>query len=237
MGGRGSASHATGGSGGGGAGAGGAGGSANTKFHLANAHEVAAFHAVDAAYDSVMKSAQQYYISAVPLANGYSFSQNLNHSLHNNGPDGLTAQQSKVYKAMMQNMSEIGSNLILNRADHSGTIDKILGMSYESLSDAQLNAKLTGAVFKEDRFLSTAYDKAKNPFSNGGPVSGGREVYLNIRAPSWTPAVIGALNQAELVLKPGLKYRITGAHYNGEYAYPNHGGIKKRIVVDVEIIP
>lgn len=207
-------------------------------YHIATTQDEAAIMAVNAAYDQNMRAAQRNYIDPNSQANGYSFSQNLNHDLVQNGAAGLTGQELQVYNTMMQNMAPIGTNLILNRATHDGIINKILGMkSYQTLSDTQLNAALTGKEYTDDKFVSTAFDQARNPFTNGGPVSGGREVYMNISAPSWTPAVVGDKHEAELVLKPGLKYRITGAHYNGQIAYPQKKGAMKRIVVDVEIIP
>ena len=207
-------------------------------FHIATAQDEAAIMAVNAAYSRAMRAAQMDYINPTQEANGYSFGQNLNHNLVANGPTGLTGRQAQVYNEFMQNMAPIGMNLILNRATHDGLINKLLGVSdYQKLSDAQLNARLTGVEYTDDKFVSSAFDQARNPFTNGGPVSGGREVYMNIKAPSWTPAVVGDKHEAELVLKPGLKYRITGAHYNGQIAYPQKKGAMKRIVVDVEIIP
>ena len=207
-------------------------------FHIATAQDEAAIMAVNAAYSRTMRQAQMDYINPNQQANGYSFSQNLNHDLIANGPNGLTGREAQVYNTFMQNMAPIGRNLILNRATHAGLINKLLGVSdYQKLSDAQLNSRLTGVEYTDDKFVSTAWDQSRNPFTNGGPVSGGREVYMNIRAPSWTPAVVGDKREAELDLKPGLKYRITGAHYNGQVAYPQKKGAMKRIVVDVEIIP
>lgn len=207
-------------------------------FHIATAQDEAAIMAVNAAYDREMRQAQRDYIDPTTQANGYGFAQNLNHNLVQNGPNGLTGREAQVYNTMMKNMAPLGANLILNRATHAGLINKLLGVrDYQQLSDAQLNARLTGVEYTDDKLVSTAFDQARNPFTNGGPVSGGREVYMNVRAPSWTPAVVGDKHEAELVLRPGLKYRITGAHYNGQIAYPQKKGAMKRIVVDVEIIP
>ena len=209
-----------------------------TAYHVATAQDESNILAVNKKYDPTMRAAQMGYIDPTQQMNGYSFSQNMNHNLIQLGANGLTGREQQVYNTLMKNMSPIGADLILNRATHDGLVNKLLGVrDYQSLSDSQLNARLTGVEYTDDKFVSTAYDQARNPFTNGGPVSGGREVYMNIRAPSWTPAVVGDKHEAELVLKPGLKYRITGAHYNGQMAYPRSSGAKQRIVIDVEIIP
>lgn len=207
-------------------------------FHIATARDEAALMAINSAYSRVMRAAQMDYINPQTQSNGYGFAQNLNHNLVQNGPNGLTGREKQVYNTMMSNMQQLGMNLILNRATHDGIINKLLGVrDYQKLSDAQLNARLTGQEYTDDKLVSTSFDQSRNPFTNGGPVSGGREVYMNIKAPSWTPFVVGDKREAELVLKPGLTYRITGAHYNGQIAYPQKKGAMKRIVVDVEIIP
>ena len=213
-------------------------GTDDDDFHIATAQDEAAIMAVNSAYDRTMRAAQMDYINPVQQANGYGFGQNLNHSLVQNGPSGLTGREAQVYNTLMSNMQQLGMNLILNRATHDGLINKLLGVKdYQKLSDAQLNARLTGQEYTDDKLVSTSFDKNRNPFTNGGPVSGGREVYMNIKAPSWTPYVVGDKHEAELILRPGLKYRITGAHYNGQIAYPQKKGAMKRIVIDVEIIP
>lgn len=210
-------------------------------FHIANAQDEANILAVNQAYDRAMRAAQTVYRSQQQDAAGYTPSQNMNHVLALQGPQALDPQQAQVYSTLMQNMKPLGSNLILNRATHSGIIDKILrqaGVSggYQTLSDSRLNSMLTGVEYNDDKFVSTAWDVNRNPFISGAP-SGGREVYMNIKAPSWTPYIVGDKYEAECVLKPGLRYRITGAHYDNTIAYPRNGGAKKRIIVDCEIIP
>lgn len=206
-------------------------------YHIANATDEANLMAVNAAYDRTMRAAQRFYIDPVVAANGYNNAQNMNHTLKNQGPQALTGAELQTYNQFMSNMAPIGANLILNRATHDGIINALLGgRNYQTLSDKQLNAALTGAVFMDNGFVSTAWDVARNPFVSGA-VSGGREVYMNIKTPSWVRAVVGDKHEAELVIQPGMKYKITGAHYNGQMAYPQKSGAKKRIVVDVEIIP
>lgn len=54
-------------------------------YHIATAQDEAAIMAVNAAYDRAMRAAQMDYISPTQQANGYAFSQNMNHDLVLNG--------------------------------------------------------------------------------------------------------------------------------------------------------
>jgi hypothetical protein len=103
------------------------------------------------------------------------------------------------------------------------------------MTPAQLNAAVQGATYRERKYVSTAFDKSKNPFI-GGYASGGREVYINIKAPGNSQVVLGHPKPAEVILSRGTTFRATGAHFDGTYANPRVGGRLPRVVIDVEIL-
>ena len=108
--------------------------------------------------------------------------------------------------------------------------------TYQNMSNAQISAALKGGVIESKGYSSTSFNIRDNPFISGSQ-SGGREVYLHIKAPKNTKVVGGNPAQAECILDKGTKMQITGAHFDGSYAYPRAGGVVKRVIVDVEIIP
>lgn len=185
-------------------------------------------------YDINTRLAINQYIREDVQANGYTMSQNLNHALENDLP--LNANESYVHQRLLSAMHDIGKNTTLVRAAHKDFLEALGVRNYQNMTDAQLNAAVTGAEYQEKKFVSAAFDPNKNPFISGS-ASGGREVYINIKAPSDTKCVLGNAKQSEAILSPGTKFRATGAHFDGTYAYPRLGGRLPRVVIDVEIIP
>jgi len=185
-------------------------------------------------YDISTRLAINQYIREDVQANGYTMSQNLNHALENGIP--LNANENYVYQHLLSAMHDIGKDTVLVRAAHKDFLEALGVKNYQHMSDAQLNAAVTGAEYQEKKFVSAAFDPKKNPFISGS-ASGGREVYINIKAPSDTKCVLGNAKQSEAILSPGTKFRATGAHFDGTYANPRLGGRLPRVIVDVEIIP
>lgn len=185
-------------------------------------------------YDINTRLAINQYICEDVQANGYTMSQNLNHALENGIP--LNANENYVYQKLLSAMHDIGKDTVLIRAAHKDFLEALGVKNYQRMTDAQLNAAITGAEYQEKKFVSAAFDPKKNPFISGAQ-SGGREVYINIKAPSDTKCVLGNAKQSEAILSPGTKFRATGAHFDGTYAYPRLGGQLPRVIVDVEIIP
>lgn len=185
-------------------------------------------------YDINTRLAINQYIREDVQANGYTMSQNLNHALENGTP--LNANENYVYQRLLSAMHDLGKDTVLVRAAHKDFLEALGVKNYQRMTDAQLNAAITGAEYQEKKFVSAAFDPKKNPFISGAQ-SGGREVYINIKAPSTTKCVLGNAKQSEAILSPGTKFRATGAHFDGTYAYPRLGGQLPRVVVDVEIIP
>ncbi len=185
-------------------------------------------------YDINTRLAINQYIREDPQANGFTMSQNLNHALEEGTP--LNANETYVYQKLLAAMHDIGKDTVLVRAAHKDFLEALGVKNYQNMTDAQLNAAVQGAEYQEKKFVSAAFDPKKNPFISGS-ASGGREVYINIKTPSDTKCVLGNVKQSEAILSPGTKFRATGAHFDGTYAYPRLGGMLPRVVVDVEIIP
>jgi len=184
-------------------------------------------------YDINTKLAINQYIRQDPQAGGYTMSQNMNHKLENGLP--LNANEQYVAQKLDAAMQPIGKNIQLVRGAHQDFLQALGVANYASMTEAQINAKIAGAEYTEKKFVSTAWDAQRNPFMHG-PNANGREVYLNINAPSTTKAVLGNVNQTELILSRDTKYRVKGAHFDGTTAYPRNGGAMPRLVVDIEII-
>ena len=184
-------------------------------------------------YDINTKLAINQYIRQDPQAGGFTMSQNMNHKLENGLP--LNANEQYVAQKLDAAMQPIGKDIKLVRGAHQDFLQALGIQNYAGMTEAQINAKIAGVEYTEKKFVSTAWDAQRNPFMHG-PNANGREVYLNIKAPSFTRAVLGNPNQTELILSRTTKYRITGAHFDGTTAYPRNGGAMPRIVVDVEII-
>ena len=184
-------------------------------------------------YDINTKLAIGQYIRQDAQAGGFTMSQNMNHKLEN----GLTLNANEQYVANKLDaaMHPIGKDIRLVRGAHQDFLQALGINNYANMTEAQINAKITGVEYTEKKFVSTAWDANRNPFMKG-PNSNGREVYLNIDAPASTKAVVGNPNQTELVLSRSTKYRVKGAHFDGTTAYPRSGGAMPRIVVDIEII-
>jgi hypothetical protein len=132
-------------------------------------------------------------------------------------------------------MHDLGQNVVLTRAAHKDFLEALGVKNYQNMTGAQLDAAVKGAEYTEKKFVSAAVDASKNPFVSG-PVSGGREVYIQIKAPSDTKCVMGNRSQSEVILSSGVKFRATGAHFDGTMARPRVGGMLPRVVVEVEII-
>ena len=188
---------------------------------------------IEDSYDINTILAIQQYIRMDQQSNGYTMSQNMNHKLEDGTP--LNANETYVSNQLSNSMHNLGSDLILTRAAHKDFIEALGVTNYQNMTDSQLDAAIKGAEYTEKKFVSTAVDISKNPFISGA-VSGGREVYINIKAPSSTKALVGNKAQSEIILDKGVKFRATGAHFDGTMAYPRNGGALPRVVVDVEIV-
>lgn len=183
-------------------------------------------------YDINTRIAINQYIREDPGADGYTMSQNMNHKMEEGLP--LTANEEYVRSHLMAAMHEFGTDTVLVRAAHKDFLEALGVKNYQNMTDAQLNAAVQGATYTEKKFVSAAMNPRKNPFISGS-ASGGREVYINIKTPSTAKCVLGNRAQSEVILAPGVKFRATGAHFDGTYAYPRNGGALPRVVIDVEI--
>lgn len=184
-------------------------------------------------YDINTRLAINQYIRQDQQAGGYTMSQNMNHKLENGLP--LSANEQYTADRLDAAMHPIGKDIKLVRGAHQDFLQALGVANYAGMTEAQINAKIAGVEYTEKKFVSTAWDAQRNPFMHG-PNANGREVYLHIDAPSTTKAVLGNVNQTELILSRSTKYRIKGAHFDGTTAYPRIGGAMPRIVVDIEII-
>lgn len=184
-------------------------------------------------YDINTRIAINQYIRADAQANGYSMSQNLNHALENGM--ALNANEQYVAQKLDAAMHPIGKDTLLVRAAHKDFLEALGVQNYQNMTQAQLDAAVKGVKYQEKKFVSAAYDVSKNPFISGAQ-SGGREVYINIKAPSDTKVVLGNQAQAEMILSRGTIFKATGAHFDGTYANPRIGGRLPRVVVDVEVV-
>ena len=184
-------------------------------------------------YDINTRLAINQYIREDAQSNGFTLSQNMNHKLENG--QTLDATETYVAQRLDAAMHDLGKNTLLFRAAHKDFLEALGVQNYQNMTPAQLNAAVKGAEYKEKKFVSTAFDRSKNPFISGAQ-SGGREVYLNIKAPGGTKCVLGNAKQAEIILSRGTVFRATGAHFDGTTAYPRLGGALPRVVVDIEIV-
>lgn len=188
---------------------------------------------VDDRYDADVTDAIKLYISdSNPNGDGYSHSQNLNYKLDNNLP--LNANEKFIDKNIQKGMHDLGKDSNLVRYCHDDILKKCGISDYTKLSDAQLQSKLIGTKLVTTAYMSTSYDGNKNPFNPNATQGGGREVLMNVKAKSNTKVVFGAKKQAELIINKGTKMKIVGIHYDGTYATPRNGGVKPRVVLDVE---
>lgn len=181
------------------------------------------------------KKAVDGYIE-IPAPGQFGKGQNLNHALETGAR--LTANERQMDKGLSAAMHDLGHDAVLYRAAHNDILAAVgLNLStYQNMSNAQISAALKGGVIESKGYSSTSFNIRDNPFISGSQ-SGGREVYLHIKAPKNTKVVGGNPAQAECILDKGTKMQITGAHFDGSYAYPRAGGVVKRVIVDVEIIP
>lgn len=184
-------------------------------------------------YDINTRLAINQYIREDTQSNGFTLSQNMNHKLENG--QTLDATETYVAQRLDAAMHDLGKNTMLFRAAHKDFLEALGVQNYQNMTPAQLDAAVKGAEYKEKKFVSTAFDRSKNPFISGAQ-AGGREVYLNIKAPGGTKCVLGNAKQAEIILSRGTVFRATGAHFDGTTAYPRLGGALPRVVVDIEII-
>lgn len=187
---------------------------------------------VDSKYTPSVRDAIKQYISNTDAGQGYSKSQWLNHKLENGMP--LNANEKYMDKYLTQGMHDLGKDAILTRACHQDVIQALGVQDYTKYNETQLNQMLKGASWTSTSYGSASYDVKKNPFITGAP-SGGREVFMNIRANSKTQVVFGAKSQAEIVINKGTNFRVVGCHYDGTTAMPR-GSYRSmpRLIIDVE---
>lgn len=189
--------------------------------------------------DINVRYAIKQYIRADQQANGYSRAQNLNNKLETGGK--LDQTEKKMVTYMDRAMHPIGQDTMLVRADHattasgSGLLDKLGVKGYQHMTHSQLQQSLVGRTWHENKYLSTSYNVANNPFISGSQ-AGGRSVIMNIKAGASTRMVVGDTRQSEYILARGGNYKITGARFTGRTVYPRAGGSLPQIAIDVEII-
>lgn len=183
-------------------------------------------------YGTFTDAIKLYISDSNPNGDGYSHSQNLNYKLDNNLP--LNANEKFIDKNIQKGMHDLGKDSNLVRYCHDDILKKCGVSDYTKLSDAQLQSKLIGTKLVTTAYMSTSYDGNKNPFNPNATQGGGREVLMNVKAKSNTKVVFGAKKQAELIINKGTKMKIVGIHYDGTYATPRNGGVKPRVVLDVE---
>lgn len=191
---------------------------------------------MDDNYEPDVVSAIKLYISAADAnGDGFSYAQNLNYKLDNGKP--LDPTEKYIDDFIGQGMHDIGQNANLFRACHDDVLQACGISDYSKMTESQLQSKLVGTTFKTKSYMSTSYDRKKSPFYHGNSssgVSGGREVYMNIKAKGDTKVVFGAKKQAEMIINKGTNFRITGIHYDGSYATPRGKGSRPRVILDVE---
>lgn len=189
---------------------------------------------MDGNYDPDVVNAIKLYISATDVnGDGFSYSQNLNYKLDNGKP--LDVNEQYIDTFIQQGMHDIGKNTTLFRACHDDILKSLGVQDYSKMSESQLQSALVGTTFKTKAYMSASYDAKKNPFTNpSSGVSGGREVYMNVKCKGNTKVVFGAKQQAEMILNKGTGFKITGIHYDGTTAYPRNKGARPRVVIDIE---
>lgn len=192
-----------------------------------------AFDDMEDQYDINTILAINQYIRTDVQSNGYTVSQNMNHKLENGLK--LNANEQYVSDQLTASLHDLGRDLVLTRAAHKDFLESLGVKNYQHMTSAQLDAAIKGKEYVEKKFVSTAIDPAKNPFISG-PVSGGREVFIHIKAPKSTKVIMGNRKQSEIVLGKGVKFKATGARFDGTMAYPRIGGALPRVIVDVEIV-
>ena len=184
-------------------------------------------------YDPDVTDAIKLYISdSNPNGDDYSHSQNLNYKLENGM--ALNPTEKFIDDNIQAGMHAIGKDSQLVRYCHDDVLKKAGINDYTKMSDAQLQSALVGKTFTSTSYMSTSYDGNRNPFNPNAPKGGGREVIMNVNAGKDTKMVFGKKSQTEIVINKGTKFKITGIHYDGTYAYPRNAGMKPRVVIDVE---
>jgi len=183
--------------------------------------------------DAQTRAAVNLYTDPNPNHGGYAISQSMNHALNNNGK--LTKQQQDMADQLDRIMVPIGKETYLYRANHDGFLLR-QGLDPQQIPNTKaLKKALVGATWTEKGFSSTSHDTAKNPFWAGNYMGGGREVLMRIHTAAGAKAALVQSSQAEVLLARGTKYRITDAKFTGGWAYPQKGGRKKIIEIDVEV--
>lgn len=191
---------------------------------------------MDGNYEPDVVNAIKMYISSADAnGDGFSYAQNLNYKLDNGMP--LDVNEKYIDDFIGQGMHDIGQNANLFRACHDDILQACGIADYSKMTEGQLQSALVGTTFRTKSYMSTSYDRSKSPFYHGNSssgVSGGREVYMNIKAKGDTKIVFGAKSQAEFIINKGTNFKITGIHYDGSYASPRNKGSRPRVILDVE---
>ena len=190
-------------------------------------------------YDINLKNAIKQYARADQQASGYSVSQDLNHKLENGLP--LNANEQNIVNQINRGQHDIGVDTILHRGAHADVMAALGVPNYANMTDAQLKAAVVGTQYQERKLVSTAFDKSKSPFLSG-PMSGGREVVMEISTPSGTKVVYGNPQQAEIVLTGNPTFRVTDASFvrdargNKVMAHPKNGPSAPQVLLKIEIV-
>jgi len=144
---------------------------------------------------------------------------------------------------MLKNgMRDIGKDTTLYRASHDDILKQLGIKNYTNMTEQQLQSQLVGVEFKTTSYMSTSYDRTKNPFMPGNVQGGGREVEQTIKAGKNTKVFLGAKSQTEVVTDVGTDLRITGVKFKRDsrgnimYANPRLGGSKPILEMEFETI-
>lgn len=163
------------------------------------------------------KGAAYDYTSPNATATGYSLSQNMNYKLDTG--QRLTAKEQRCLTGMEQMAKPLGRDTTLYRGAHQNVLEALGVSNYDQLSQGQLKKALVGREWTSKSLTSTSYSKSKSPFLSG-PLAGGREVVMNIKASKKAKATMVNPSQAEVVLGRGTNFRVTNVRYTGARAYP-----------------
>lgn len=185
---------------------------------------------VEDMYTPDVVDAIKQYISNTDAGNGFSKAQWLNYRLENNLP--LNTNEKFMDRYMQEGMHGMPKDTTVYRAAHDDVLQRLGVNNYDKYSEAQLQQMLNGKSWTADAYVSTSYDKSKNPFMTGAQ-SGGREIYMNIKTPSGTPMLYGAKAQSEIILNKGTNFQVVSVHYDNTYATPRNGRMKRRLIMDV----
>lgn len=157
----------------------------------------------------------------------HSISQNLNFNMAHGKP--LSPNQQFMKDSLMDNMHNLGQNLLLNRYDHRGFLDSIMksiGLGdYQNYTNAQLQSALVGTTFTENKFLSTSYNDFKHASAATQSTFLDRAVKITYKAKAGTQALMpgdatdkygNRMAHGEIILAPNQSMKIVGVNLTNQ---------------------